>query len=363
MHDSLRTLFIRAALATDAQVPLTELLNTRSVERFYDALPAKTRQRLGGHSLSCLSKDNEVLRRELTWLRGCGARFLTPLCDDWPESAQRVGLLRVRGVLAGGASCAIVGTRKCSREGLHRTRELARLLAHAHYTVVSGGALGVDIEALRAAHGSGAPTITVLGSGLMHPSPRRHSKFYSTMLARGAMVSSFDSSLRPCRWTFAKRNQWISELADMCVVTEADAQSGALMAARSALKQGKQVFARESFRGERHLSGCRLLLTEGAKPLSVLVRTLLEQQGNWQKQIELEPAQFAILRALSFGSMLLEQLMQNDHLPYTKVRRALSKLAACGLVQRDEQGFWYRSGLPVGRTQYWWRSSSLCRLV
>ena len=344
---------------TDSTRALRILLETGSVKRFERLLQPTIRSRfLQSRTTTVEGESVDLVRLDAEALESVSGRYLTPLCAAWPSKVEKPGLLRVMGHLHLKRTCAVVGTRRSSHEGLHRARELARLLMAAGYTLVSGGALGVDINALRAANEAGGSTITVLGSGLLYPTPNQHHALYRSFLERGAIISSFRCHQKGTRWTFAKRNEWIAAMADVCVVIEGNTRSGALMAARHALKMGKPVFVPLSRRDDQNTSGCRALLDEGALPLPSFVDQLASQlPTDWRVQrIMADDEQ--VLNYLSVASATPEELTKALNVHYTLVLRSLARLESMGFVQRACCGRWYRKGLRMNGEKAWWRSRS-----
>lgn len=139
---------------------------------------------------------------------------------------------------------AMVGTRRASPEGLEVARTLARGLAGANVTVVSGLALGVDSAAHAGAVEVCGPTVAVLGGGADVPYPARKAGLYDTILAAGgAVISEMPPGFRAFRWNFPARNRIIAALAPVTIVVEAAERSGSLITAELALELGRDVAA------------------------------------------------------------------------------------------------------------------------
>ncbi len=160
---------------------------------------------------------------------------------------------------------AIVGTRHATPYGLRVAVKLARELVAKGMAVISGLALGIDGAAHRGAVDGGGITWGVLGCGLDVIYPISHQSLAEEMVAAGgALISSYPIGVAPSPGNFPARNRIISGMALGVVVVEAPERSGALITAREALEQGREVFAVPgSIDSEGH-RGTHNLLRQGA---------------------------------------------------------------------------------------------------
>ncbi|GIV64692.1 MAG: DNA processing protein DprA [Bellilinea sp.] len=154
-------------------------------------------------------------------------------------------LLYLRGTLtpADQRAVAIVGTRHPSHYGREVARRLARDLATAGVTIVSGLALGIDTIAHTAALEAGGRTIAVLASGVDRVYPERNRALAGQIIASGALLSDYPPGTPPAPLNFPPRNRIISGLSLATIVVEASANSGALITVQFALDQGREVMA------------------------------------------------------------------------------------------------------------------------
>jgi DNA processing protein len=190
------------------------------------------------------------------------------------------GLLFVRGKLepCDALAVAIVGARHASAYGRRVAHQLAGGLARAGYTVVSGLARGIDAAAHRGALEAGGRTIAVLGSGVLSIYPPEHAELALEVIAQGAVVSELPPLTEPQTGTFPSRNRIISGLTLGTVVVEAADRSGALITARLAGEQGREVFAVPGPIDSRMSRGCHGLIRDGAK-LVQGIDDILEELG------------------------------------------------------------------------------------
>ncbi|MDP2647836.1 MAG: DNA-processing protein DprA [Candidatus Yanofskybacteria bacterium] len=162
----------------------------------------------------------------------------------------------------------VVGTRKLSSYGEEVTRFIVNDLVRAGLTIVSGLALGIDAVAHDAALEAGGLTIAVLGSGVDDQSiyPRTNLRLSEKIIARGGLIiSEYPEGSKPRQFTFPMRNRIISGLSRGVVVIEADKQSGALITARCALEQNRDVFAVPGSIFAPRSTGPNILMGRGAK--------------------------------------------------------------------------------------------------
>lgn len=164
-------------------------------------------------------------------------------------------------------SLSIVGARKATDYGKAVARAIASILAELDFTIVSGGALGVDSAAHTGALDMDKPTICVMGCGLgtrylMDNEPMRRK-----ITEKGAVISEFPPFYPASRFTFPKRNRIISGMTLGTVVVEAGEKSGSLITADCAFKQGKHVFAVPGDLVSSSYVGTNNLIRNGAIPV------------------------------------------------------------------------------------------------
>jgi DNA processing protein len=217
----------------------------------------------------CRDHDVGILEEGTAGYPGLLARI-----DDPPHLLFARGRLLPCDALA----VAIVGARHATPYGLKVAERLAGGLARAGYTVVSGLARGIDAAAHRGALAAGGRTIAVLGSGVLNIYPPEHGDLADDVIASGAVVSELPPLTEPTAGTFPQRNRIVSGLSLGVVVVQAAERSGALITARLAGEQGREVFAVPGEIDCRMSRGSHRLLRDGAK-LVEHVDDILEELG------------------------------------------------------------------------------------
>lgn len=171
---------------------------------------------------------------------------------------------------------AIVGTRHATAYGLRVAAKLGGELAARGITVISGMAQGIDAAAHRGALETGGRSIAVLGCGVDIVFPAENADLMHSIIQHGCVISPFPMGMNALKGNFPQRNRIISGLALGTVVVEAPPGSGALITARHAVEQGREVFAVPGQVGQRTSMGPHALIREGAKLVESLEDILME---------------------------------------------------------------------------------------
>jgi DNA processing protein len=251
-------------------------------------LPAFTAARLAGGAdpAELLRPDSPDPAAVAARLEAIGARLLLPIDPGWPLAATPpdppCAWLFVAGRVPPGpaASVAVVGGRRASPLRRAAARALGAGLAAAGWSVVSGGAVGVDAAAHRGALDGGGRTVVVLGCGLDVAYPRANTGLFASVLAAGgSVVSEHPPGAPPRAANFPPRNRLIAALAAAVVVVEAAEGAGSLSTARAAGGRGSgRVLVVPGAPWDAGAAGCNALIRDGA----TLVRGLadiLEELG------------------------------------------------------------------------------------
>lgn len=203
-----------------------------------------------------------------------GWKIVTPSSEFYPHnllSLQDLPLvLYVDGdetVLTNELSVSVVGARKASDYGKSVARALSSALSEKGFTIVSGGALGIDSAAHQGALDEKGKTICVLGCGLGTNYLMDNKPLRDEIVRNGALVTEFPPFTPASRRTFPLRNRIISGMTLGTIVVEAGERSGSLITARCALEQGRDVFAVPGDLVSSSFLGTNNLIRNGATPV------------------------------------------------------------------------------------------------
>ncbi len=193
------------------------------------------------HEAALVDAADEVRR----WRDG-GLDVVTVLDPDYPERLlgvhQAPPFLFWRGDLRRhDRAVSVVGSRSASARGIAMASSIARALADAGVTVMSGLASGVDAAAHRAALDRGARTVGVIGTGILGSYPTANRELQKEVGERGLLISQFWPDAAPTRHSFPMRNATMSGYGLATVVVEASEHSGTRGQARMAVEHGRAV--------------------------------------------------------------------------------------------------------------------------
>jgi len=230
------------------------------------------------------SRDKFDPQKELAAAAKLGVWIINAADKRYPPPLRQIydppPVLYVKGTLnrADNLAIAIVGTRRCSTYGAEQAARFAHVLASAGFTVVSGMARGIDTAAHRGALAAGGRTIAVHGCGLGNIFPPENKKLLSLTAESGACLSELPVEYEALPENFPPRNRIISGLALGVIVIEAPTRSGALLTAKAALSQNREVMVVPGKIDSPLNVGSHRLLKEGAK-LVDCVEDVMEALG------------------------------------------------------------------------------------
>ncbi|PQO25786.1 DNA-protecting protein DprA [Blastopirellula marina] len=302
------------------------------------------------------------VQRELDHCRDFGIQILTRSCDGFPELLREIAdpptLLFVKGEIlpCDELAVAIVGTRHATHYGKKQAERFGYELAKAGFTIASGLARGIDAAAHRGALKAKGRTIAFLGGGVSKIYPPEHEDLAAEVTESGAIVSESAPLVSPIAGAFPQRNRLITGMSLGVVIVEAAARSGALISARMAMEQNREVFALPGQIDNPVARGVNSLIRDGAT-LVQSVDDVIEQLGPLRKPLQvseektvLQPAELKlndqeqqVLQHIDLAPMSLDALVARSKLPVHRILSTLSILEMKRLIVRT-------NGTTVQRT-------------
>ncbi len=263
--------------------------------------------------------------------------------DSYPrllrETKDPPRTLFYRGILPDPDSMmiAIVGTRKATEEGKMVAREMAGALSKKGITIVSGLALGIDGAAHAGAVDVGGKTVAVLANGLHSVYPVAHEKLAERILGLGGcLFSEYEPGEPPLAYKFLERNRIVAGLSIATVVVETPRRSGALLTARLAAEEGREVFVVPGGARNRNYEGSHLLIRSGARLAFDTLQILedLDLARPEELQLNFDDDERRILKILAETTefVTIDKLSEITHLETNIVNQKLTSLLFSGSV-------------------------------
>jgi len=238
-------------------------------------------------------------------------------------------------------SVAVVGTRRKTSYGKQVASELSRFLASNGITVVSGMARGIDTIAHQSALEANGRTIAVFGSGLDVIYPPENRDLAEIIKTHGVLVSEFYPGTQPEGVNFPPRNRIISGLSKAVVVVEADEKSGALITAKFAVEQSRDVFSVPGSIYAPRSRGTNRLISDGAIPLldfnEILLALNLEQSAEFRYVQNILPKndiELLLLNTIQDEPLHIDDIKSITGLSTDKVSASLVMMELKGYVRK-----------------------------
>lgn len=235
--------------------------------------------------VSDLLIDKSLNRAERIWgtMVRIGAFVVTYDSPEYPEALKNIYdppyVLYMKGTLFDWNSfiaIGVVGTRRCTDYGRTVTDSLVRELAKNDIMIISGLASGIDAVASKAAFAEEKPSVAVLGCPIDKIYPRENEQLFKCVENTGLIISEYAPGTQISRASFPRRNRIISGLSRGVLITEAPEKSGALITARFAMEQGRDVFAVMGNITNKESAGSNRLIIDGAIPVMSVYDILKE---------------------------------------------------------------------------------------
>jgi DNA processing protein len=303
----------------------------------------------------------EMIRTALFKINKVGGFVMTPEDPNWPQQLQDLGqhapfALWVRG--SGSAlrqldqSISIVGSRGATSYGEFATDSMVSALVPKGYSIVSGGAYGIDGIAHRSTLALRGNTVAVMAGGLDKFYPSGNSDLLKRISQTGAVISEVPPGTTPSKWRFLQRNRLISALGQSTLVIEANWRSGALNTVSHSERLERPVYAVPGPITSPKSAGTNKLIAENRAQLVVDGNDLLEQLGETIRvtsKLELDglgALEKRVLDAIGFDVLEIAEICSSAGLTRDEARFGLSCLELDGLVLRRDNT-WSKSQTTV----------------
>jgi DNA processing protein len=236
---------------------------------------------------------------------------------------------------------AVVGTRRATVYGKQVTEELVADLARNRITIVSGLARGIDTIAHRSALEAGGRSLAVFACGLDIVYPAENERLAREIMEHGALLSEYPPGTRPRAENFPRRNRILSGMSLGVLVTEADETSGAMITARLALEQNREVFAIPGSILSPVSRGTNHLIQEGAKLvrectdiLEELNLTTVARQIEMREVLPESETESVLLKQLGAEPTHIDEVCRKSGLPAAEVSGTLAMMELKGLIRQ-----------------------------
>lgn len=306
---------------------------------------------VAGYWVSQWQNPKLIEEVEQEWRRLDDGEFkaITELDADYPDAfrelVDRPPVLYVKGVWPPppGLPIGIVGTRRASSYGLMAAECITAELVRRHVLTVSGLAKGIDAVAHRVTLEEGGWTAAALGHGFKFRYPPENGSLYDDIAEHGALLTEFPYEQRPDAGNFPRRNRLISGLARGVVVIEANARSGALITARYAAEQNRDVFAVPGNIFDATSAGCHRLIKDGATLVQSAEDILQEYESEavrapdhtdpGRNESALTTEEKLVLKALSSDAKTIDELCVLCAQPIDRLMSTLLSLELNGIIK------------------------------
>jgi DNA processing protein len=260
-----------STVSSPAATIIWHMISTRRPEEIYERMCRAGAPGAQSYLVEAYARDPiEAARRIIDRAEKKSIRVLTYWDNDYPPLLREIQwpplVLYVKGRVPAGSAVAVVGTRKSDARSSANARRISRELSGRGFAIVSGMAVGIDREAhLGALEGTGT-TVGVLANGIdiIYPRPNRDLYRIIEGSPGSSLVSEYPPGIFAGKWTFVRRNRIISGLSSGTVVIKAGERSGALITARHAVEQNREVFACPGGSFDEEYAGCHRLIRNGA---------------------------------------------------------------------------------------------------
>jgi DNA processing protein len=364
MKDQTKSALILSILSSPAKFDLWNRLNL-TPENILSNIPVS--QLITSEIINKKYSPDPIVSAELITGRceETGVKIIGYWDDAYPyllkETAQPPLVLYVKGELKNKKTISIVGTRNSDKRSEYIAKRISEDLSKAGYTVVSGMALGIDRCAHMGALQSGGSTIAVLPGGVDIIYPVKNNDIYRMIYESkdSAVISEYPPGVGVNqKWAFVKRNRIISGLSEQVIIVQASIKSGAMITAKYAIDQNRELFVCPGYAFDDKYSVCHDLIKQGARLFSSTNDLFMEPvyAGYERELFEDEVKQHSddkinreniksekkfnnhieqkILEELKHGNIEIDKFIRKNNFPVEEVNEVVTLLEISGYISR-----------------------------
>lgn len=321
----------------------------KTFENIYNATEDKLKgvPGLARQSVTALLKVKRQFKPGLGMerIQGKNVRLVTFWDSDYPEKLREAllppPLLYVRGNVEYDfdLSLGIVGTRRADRYGREQSHKFAKGLAQMGFTIMSGGASGIDSEAHKGAIESGGKTIAVFGSGIDITFPQSNENLFNRIAENGALISEFPPGSQPEPYRFPVRNRIIAGLSRGILVVQAPERSGALITSDYAMELGREIMAIPDRIDNPNAKGTNQLICDGASMILTIddilgvFKLVMQKREHKISLPPLDDLRQKIVESIGWESKHIDDIAVESKIPISQLSGLMLELQLDGYVK------------------------------
>jgi DNA processing protein len=283
-----------------------------------------------------------------------GGWFVTETSEFWPNALLDLGNHVPRGLWGIGTpnfdidrAISVVGSRVATAYGEYATGELVGPMASRGFSIISGGAYGIDAQAHRATLALGGKTIAIMAGGLDRLYPSGNRELFKEVANKGLLLSEMPPGAEPTKWRFLQRNRLIAALGQAIILVEANARSGAMSTANRGVDLGRPIGAVPGPINAPGSDGCHQLIRGHKAELITCADDVLDMLGENSATIPAEVAglgalETRVLDVIGLTGADLNRIRSEGGLTAAEAEIGIAGLSLLGYIEQDSSG-WRRS--------------------
>lgn len=283
-----------------------------------------------------------------------GGWFVTETSEFWPNALRDLENHAPRGLWGIGApnfdigrAISVVGSRVSTSYGEYATGELVGPMASMGFSIISGGAYGIDAQAHRATLALGGKTIAVMAGGLDRLYPSGNRELFNEIANNGVLLSEMPPGAEPTKWRFLQRNRLIAALGQAIILVEANSRSGAMSTANRGVDLGRPIGAVPGPINAPGSDGCHQLIRGHKAELITCADDILELLGESSTTMPPEVAglgalETRVLDVIGLTGADLNRIRSEGGLTAAEAEIGIAGLSLLGYIEQDSSG-WRRS--------------------